>query len=424
MNFKKTILFFIKKRKPGATRDLDIIMRAKINGKSIEFATGCSTDAQFWNAPGQCVFDNTPNADSINATISNYKSIMSECFARYELIEKRIPELGEIRNLFNDMIGKSTPLKEMLSDPATNLFKAFDLFVDTIGKQNEWTPGTFEKFHALRAHLKSFDPHLSFMTVDDAKMQQYVEYLQKLDFKNTTISKNISFCRWFFRWAYNAGYYPGRIHETFKPKLKGTSVDSKEIIYLTMDELQQLETYQFSESQKALERVRDVFVFQCYTGLRYSDVAKLRRSDIKGTFIHVVTKKTVDGLNIELNRHSIAIIDKYKESNFPGGLVLPIISNEKMNAHLKTVGQTVGLNEPTRIVYFKGNVRHEEVYPKWSLLTTHVGRRTFVVMALQLGIPAEVIIRWTGHSNYDAMKPYAKIVDEVKRNAMSKFDNI
>ncbi|PDP75522.1 hypothetical protein CLI79_03355 [Porphyromonas gingivalis] len=95
-----------------------------------------------------------------------------------------------------------------------------------------------------------------------------------------------------------------------------------------------------------------------------------------------------------------------------------------MNAHLKTLGQVVGLDEPTRIVFFKGNQRYEEVYPKWYLLTTHVGRRTFVVTALQLGIPVEVIMRWTGHSSFEAMKPYAKIVDELKEKSMAKFDSL
>ncbi|GAD04527.1 site-specific integrase [Porphyromonas crevioricanis] len=181
------------------------------------------------------------------------------------------------------------------------------------------------------------------------------------------------------------------MHNTFKPKLKGISVDSKEIIYLSREELKLLQDFEFQRMQEALERVRDVFLFQCFTGLRYSDVAKLKRSDVKKGVVHVVTKKTVDGLRIELNKHSQAIIDKYRDCNFTDDKVLPVISNEKMNAHLKTLGQVVGLDEPTRIVYFKGNQRHEEVYPKWYLLTTHVGRRTFVVTALQLGIPVEVI---------------------------------
>lgn len=75
-----------------------------------------------------------------------------------------------------------------------------------------------------------------------------------------------------------------------------------------------------------------------------------------------------------------------------------------------------------RVVYFQGEMRKEKILPKYALLTTHVARRTFVVTALLLGIPAEVIMRWTGHSDFDAMKPYVKIVDELKVQSMSKFD--
>lgn len=71
-----------------------------------------------------------------------------------------------------------------------------------------------------------------------------------------------------------------------------------------------------------------------------------------------------------------------------------------------------------------GSKRVEKIVPKWELLSSHTGRRTFVVNALRLGIPAEVIMRWTGHSSYEAMKPYVKIVDELKKEQMSKFDMI
>jgi site-specific recombinase XerD len=300
----------------------------------------------------------------------------------------------------------------------------FDLFTRTIGEQNQWTPATYEKFTALRQHFKGFDPYMTFQTVNDDKMQEYVSYLSKKGFRNTTIAKNLAFVRWFFRWAAQKGYYQGTIHDTFKPKLKGIDGNSKEIIYLTTDEIKLLQEHQFHSNEDALERVRDVFLFCCFTGLRYSDVVKLKRSDVKNGFIKVVTQKTVDGLVIELNKHSQAILDKYKDAVLPNDKALPVISNEKMNEHLKRLGQVCGLEEPTRVVYFKGNIRHEEVYPKWALLTTHCGRRTFVVSALQLGIPVEVIMRWTGHSSFEAMKPYAKIVDEVKENSMSKFDNL
>ena len=166
-----------------------------------------------------------------------------------------------------------------------------------------------------------------------------------------------------------------------------------------------------------------MFLFCCFTGLRYSDVAKLRKNDIKDGYFDVVTQKTVEGIRIELNRYSQAIINKYMDCKLPGGKLFPVVSNQRMNEHLKELGKKCGIDEPTRTVYFIGNERHEEVYPKYALLTTHCGRRTFVVNALRLGIPVEVIIRWTGHSDYKSLKPYVKIVDELKRREMSKFDD-
>ena len=427
MFIKHNIKFLLHKRKPGDVSALSIRMRVTLKGqRPFDFPMGCKVDADKWNAETERVIEGTSieeqkSARETNRLIEEYKAQMNEVFARYELLEKRIPTPQEVKDLFNDMIGKKS-----IIDESGNLdfYGVFDLFTEQAGEKNQWTSSTFQKFNVLRNHLKAFSPNLSFASLTEEKMQDLVLYYRKRDFRNTTISKQLSFFRWFLRWAAQKNYYNGDLHVTFKPKLKGVSVDSREIIYLSQDELRQLQDFSFQPMQEALERVRDVFLFQCFTGLRYSDVAKLKRSDVKKGIVHVITKKTVDGLRIELNKHSQAIIDKYKDFNFPNDKVLPVISNEKMNAHLKTLGQVVGLDEPTRVVYFKGNQRYEEVYPKWYLLTTHVARRTFVVTALQLGIPVEVIMRWTGHNNFDAMKPYAKIVDELKEKSMSKFDLI
>ena len=101
---------------------------------------------------------------------------------------------------------------------------------------------------------------------------------------------------------------------------------------------------------------------------------------------------------------------------------LPVISNPAMNEALKKIGQLANFNEQHRVVYFKGRDRFEEVHPKHELLTTHCGRRTFIVNALFLGIPAEVVMSWTGHADYKAMKPYIKIVSELKSKEMAKFN--
>lgn len=426
MKINWSVKFVLHKRKTHEEKGVAIRMRVTLRGETpLDFSTGQSIDANYWDSGTQRPTDDCPDKTNINRLIDEWRAVVGEIFSRYELLEKRVPSRGEVRDLFNDLVGRQTDIKKSIGDnDGIEFYPAFDLFTQTMGKKNQWTESTFEKFAALKRHLQIFDSLLSFHTLSESKLQEYVDYLTKNEMRNTTIAKNLSFLRWFLRWSYLSGYYTGHLHETFKPKLKGTNPDAKEIIYLTQEEVRKLQEFQFSKSQSALERVRDVFLFCCFTGLRYSDAAKLRRADIKESHIDVVTKKTVDGLKIELNKHSRAILDKYAADKFPGDRALPIISNEKMNAHLKDLGKLCDIDTPTRIVFFQGNQRFEEVRPKWQLLTTHVARRTFVVTALQLGIPAEVIMRWTGHSRYEAMKPYIAIVDELKRISMSKFDSI
>ena len=416
-----------KKGDAQTGKNLAIRMRISYAGNTpLDFPTGHNVDAEYWDAKKQYALDGFisktgQKSSDINRTIDEYRSFANELFARYELLEKRIPSVGEVKDLLNDMIGLS---KIELPDSDENFFKVFDLFTKTMSEKNQWTSATYTKFASIREHLKSFDSYLDFHIIDDDKMQEYVKYLTKKDMRNTTIAKNLSFVRWFLRWSANQGYYKGTVHHTFKPKLKGTDGNSKEVIFLTQEEIKILQDHKFEHGQGYLERVRDVFLFTCFTGLRYSDVSKLTKQDVKNGFIQIVTQKTIDGINIELNKYSKAILDKYKNEKLTRNKALPVISNVKMNEYLKELGQVCELNEPQRIVYFKGNTRHEEVYPKWALLTTHCGRRSFVVNALQLGIPSEVIIRWTGHSDYKAMKPYVKIVDKLKKQEMSKFDDM
>lgn len=90
---------------------------------------------------------------------------------------------------------------------------------------------------------------------------------------------------------------------------------------------------------------------------------------------------------------------------------------------LKELGELAGLDEPVRESYYRGNHRVDEVSPKYSLLSTHAGRRTFICNALSLGIPAHVVMKWTGHSDYKAMKPYVDVSDQVRVGTMEKFNS-
>ncbi|MCQ2348923.1 MAG: site-specific integrase [Paludibacteraceae bacterium] len=238
-------------------------------------------------------------------------------------------------------------------------------------------------------------------------------------YRNSTTAKTIEIVKWYMRWLKKKGLYDGSAYETFQPKIKGREKREAEI-YLTWDELQTL--YNAELSSEALCQVRDVFCFCCFTSLRYSDVAKLQRSDVFSDHIVSVTKKTNDPLIIQLNNYSTTILNKYKDKRFKNNRALPVISNQKYNEQIKILAKTVGINAPVRLIYFIGNTRHEDVKPKWQLLTTHAARRTFIVNALALGIPSEVVMKWSGHSHHESMLPYIAIVEKLKVEEMKRFN--
>ena len=430
MNIKRNIIFTLESRKKdGAliTENVPIRMRVNFASKRIEFTTGYRIDAAKWDADKQRVKNGCSNklkqsASEINASLLEYYTEIQSIFKRFE-VEDVMPTPEQIKKAFNALhkpvSEEHKPKKEALP---CDFFQVFDDFVEDCGRQNNWTDSTFEKFAAVKNHLTNFRGGLTFEFFDERGLNDYVGYLRDVkEMRNTTIGKQLSFLKWFLRWAFKKGVHQNNAYDSYKPKLKSTQ---KKIIFLTWNELNRLREFKIPSNKQALERVRDVFLFQCFTGLRYSDVFNLRRSDIKGDHIEVTTVKTSDSLIIELNNHSKAILDKYKDVAFEDDKVLPVITNQKMNDYLKELAELAGIDEPVRRTYYRGNERIDEVTPKYALLGTHAGRRTFICNALALGIPPQVVMKWTGHSDYKAMKPYIDIADDIKANAMSKFNQL
>jgi len=427
MNIKRNIIFALESRKKDGVpivENVPIRMRVNFASQRIEFTTGYRIDVAKWDGDKQRVKNGCTNklkqsASEINAALLGYYTELQEIFKRFEVAEI-MPSPAKVKEAFNNRHGQNEKT-ELASDDTSNVtsnfYETFDDFVRVCGRQNDWTHSTFEKFAAVKNHLKNFRSELSFDFFDEEGLTEYVQYLREVrEMRNSTIGKQLSFLKWFLRWSFKQGMHSNNAYDAFKPKLKDTQ---KKIIFLTWEELNKLREFKIPPTKQALERVRDVFLFQCFTGLRYSDVFNLRRSDIKGDHIEVTTVKTSDSLIIELNDHSRAILEKYKDVEFENDKALPVITNQKMNDYLKELAELAEINEPVRQTYYKGNERIDEVTPKYALLGTHAERRTFICNALALGIPPQVVMKWTGHSDYKAMKPYIDIADDIKANAMS-----
>lgn len=427
MNIKRNIIFALEGRKKNGVpivKNVPIRMRVIYARHRIEFTTGYRIDVSKWDADKQRVKNGCTNklkqsASEINADLLRYYTEVQNIFKEFE-VQETMPTAQQLKDTFNMRVRNT--VEDEQKEVQISFWSVVDEFVKECGSLNNWTDSTYKKFSTVKNHIREFKKNANFEYFDENGLNEYVNFLrEKKDMRNSSVGKQIGFLKWFLRWSFKKGYNHNIAYETFKPKLKTTP---KKVIFLTWDELNKLKDYQIPKDKQYLERVRDVFLFCCFTSLRYSDVRNLKRSDVKPDHIEVTTVKTADSLVIELNDHSKAILEKYKDVHFENNIALPVISNQKMNDYLKELGELAGIDEPIRETYYKGNKRIDEVTPKYALLSTHAGRRTFICNALALGIPAQVVMKWTGHSDYKAMKPYIDVADDIKANAMARFNKL
>jgi len=130
----------------------------------------------------------------------------------------------------------------------------------------------------------------------------------------------------------------------------------------------------------------------------------------------VRTQKTRDLIEIPLSSYAIGVLAKYKDWSTP----LPVISNQKMNKYIKELCEIAKINDPIKIVKYKGNKTEETTFKKYELIGTHTARRTFVSLSLQKGMRPEVVMAITGHTTYKMMQKYLKVADSTKRDEMDK----
>ena len=431
MNIKRNIIFSPESRKKNGTiiaDNIPIRMRVIYAGNRVDFSTGYRIDIAKWDSDKQRVKNGCTNklkqsASEINTDLLLYYTDVQNVFKEFE-VQNITPTAEQLKEAFhNKRKNKQTePEQGVVENPIAFFETAIDEFIKECGTTNSWGKVTYDKFRGARKHWKNFDENCSFDRIDENWLNDFLNYLRTVcNLKNSTIEKQISYVKWFLRWATKKGYNHNPAFASFNPKFKNTP---KKVIFLTSKELKQLREVSVPKDKEHLERVRDVFLFCCFTGLRYSDVCNLKRSDVKDNHIEVTTVKTADSLIIELNNHSKTILEKYKDVAFENNRVLPVIPNQKINNYLKELAELAKINEPMRETYYKGNQRIDVVAPKYALLGTHAGRRTFICNALALGISPQVVMKWTGHKDYKAMKPYIDIADDIKISAMDKFNQL
>lgn len=374
-------------------------------------------NAKDWDAEGGCPKGRSKAAAAVSREMRDMENTLRETFSRYELIEKRIPALAEVVKDFDEAMGR-VPCGQQ---PLHRLLPIFEKLIEERCARHSLTEGTRRTFQALMYSLKKYDGDASVEDVSKEWVAGFSEFMQRQGLCNSTIKTKLTLLKTLLRAMRANGQLFSDAPLNADIHLRGGR-RYESLVYLTVEELKAMETADLSQTPH-LSETRDAFVFCCYTGLRFSDVEKLKWSDVADGVISVVTQKTSTALSIELNTHSAAILGRRRRGSSDSPVFhVPRIS--ATNANLKAIGERLNIDAPVRRVKFRGARREETVFKKWELLSSHCARRTFVVTALRLGINAEVIMRWTGHSKYDAMKPYISIVDELKKQEMTKFNEL
>ena len=205
------------------------------------------------------------------------------------------------------------------------------------------------------------------------------------------------------------------LHKNFQFKSKKFSVTKEDAhsIYLNQKELEALLQLDLSANGK-LERVRDLFLVGCYTGLRFSDLSILRPDQISEGFIQITQAKTNDPVVIPVHPVLKSVMEKYN------GHLPRAISNQKTNEYLKEIGKNLPekdfngqllptLNDTVSKTTTKGGLKVTTMFKKWELLSTHTARRSFATNEYLAGTPSITIMSITGHRTEKAFMKYIKL---------------
>lgn len=232
--------------------------------------------------------------------------------------------------------------------------------------------------------------------------------------RNSTTSLIIAQLRQFARHLHQQGLAPNPI-----PPLPPQRQAHDEPIFLSNAELTRLAN--LANLTPALQETRDAFLFCCLTGLRHSDCKALTTAHVDHDTLHLTTQKTGRPIRVDLCQAAANIIAP-RLGRPPQQPLFHLGSVSHDARRVKTLARLANIDQPTPTNHYVGDQRHSLTRPKWQTLGTHTARRTFVALTLASGIPAEVVMRWTGHASLRAMQPYIGLSNETRKAHIARLD--
>ncbi|MDD7914915.1 site-specific integrase [Polaribacter ponticola] len=393
-----SFIFYIKRSKADKNGKANIYLRITVNGKRAELSISRKVDVQKWSSSASKMKGSSGEAQQLNKYIDSIANRIYKIHQRLVEENKLITAIN-IRNIFQ---GKNEVRKMTLE-----IFENHNIEMEKlVGK--DYALGTSERYKTAKKHLKNYINHeykiedIPVTEIDNKFITGFEYYLktEKNCAHNTTI-KYITNFKKIVRIAYANDWIVKDPFFNWKGILKTVERE-----FLDEEEIQRLIEKEFSIHR--LNLVKDIFVFSCFTGLAYADVKALNKDNIVigidgGRWIKTTRKKTKTKSNIPLLASAEIILKKYEEDSdvLNSNNLLPILSNQKMNAYLKEIADLCEINKN---------------------LTFHLARHTFATtVTLTNGVPIESVSKMLGHKSLKTTQHYAKIIDRKVSEDMASL---
>ena len=359
----------------------------------------------------------------------NPRKYKDNCAAKNAWLRELKTEVNELadNNERNGIITTSEEIKEILANrilnkPGKTTFE--ELFYSFLNehKKKDGNPikeRTKTKYEGVYNHLVKFAKYknlrLEIERINVQFLQEFREYLTRVErISDNTVVKELKAIKAFLRHYMKKG-----VIKTMDLSDVRTMFKEGEIYVLPIDKVLELQ-YADIENER-LQRVRDAFCFMCWTGQRYSDIINISRDDIVKSATgervwKLITGKTQTRISVPIVQYAEEILDRYKNFETP----IPIFSNQKLNDYLKELGELVEFDWPVKISrYYEGEL-HQEQVPFYEVLSSHVGRKSFITNSLILGVPERVVKEVSGHKDEKSFARYVKLAENYKSQVIRK----
>ncbi|SNT28938.1 Site-specific recombinase XerD [Ekhidna lutea] len=421
-----TVKALIRQNKVNSNGQAVIYLRYGHHQKVKDISSGVKVVASQWDEKNQKVnstkgirktklnedlIESKRQSDLIvNTKIEHAKSRILQ-IARKLQLNKIDPEVGLVKNKYFE---KESPT------PRVDL-ELIPLFEDFVKKTSK-SDGTKANYRTAIYHLEKYQTaklksplrlsNISLDLIDDFRRFLHND-LVKPGGKEKGISDNsagtsLRNIKVFLNYLIDRNYDVPDIAS----KIKVPRID-KTIIYLTENEIDQLYYHTFQKTK--YERVRDVFVLNCYTGLRYSDLQRLNKNHIHDEAIVMRAYKNQNDLFVPLTKRPLEILDKYNYE-------LPQLSEQKFNSYIKEACDIAKIHSQVELIKTSSGNKSYKYEPKWKTITSHIAIKTFISLCGKKGISPKAVSEITGKSVEIIIKHYYGIDKEtIKEQMRSAF---